>query len=151
MSDDLKHIEDWAEGLLAKLEPAERRKVTRTIGRELRRSQQRRIMAQKNPDGSAFEARKPQKGLRNKKGRAKRKMFTKLRTARYLKIRASAQGVSVGYSGRAAYIARIHQYGLRGKVNKQGVTTRYARRRLLGFTRDDREMISDLLITHLMD
>ncbi len=43
-------------------------------------------------------------------------MFVKLRTARYLKARADASGVTVGYSGVAARIARVHQFGERDQV-----------------------------------
>lgn len=58
---ELKALEDWAGALLAKIEPKERRKINLTIARELRKSQQKRIKAQRNPDGSAFAARKKPK------------------------------------------------------------------------------------------
>ena len=85
MADDLRALEDWAGALLNQVQPAERRKVTQTIARELRRSQQQRIAAQRNPDGTPYAPRKPRQQLRAKAGRIKqRKMFAKLRTARYL-------------------------------------------------------------------
>nr|WP_239168394.1 phage virion morphogenesis protein [Chromobacterium violaceum] len=46
--------------LLQKMEPAARRGLARDIARQLRQSQQKRIAAQQNPDGSAFTPRKPQ-------------------------------------------------------------------------------------------
>lgn len=66
MSDDLSQLATWAEPLMAKLSPADRRKLTSTIARELRRSQQRRIRRQENPDGSKFEPRKRAKPVKVK-------------------------------------------------------------------------------------
>ena len=67
MTDNLTALEDWAAPLLANLKPAERRKLTASIGRKLRRSQQQRITAQRNPDGTAYAPRK-QRDLRGKQG-----------------------------------------------------------------------------------
>lgn len=47
-------------GLLARVSPAERKKLSRTIVRDLRKSQIVRIREQKNPDGSAYTRRKAQ-------------------------------------------------------------------------------------------
>lgn len=47
-------------GLLAQVSPAERKKLSRTIVRDLRKSQTARIREQKNPDGSAYTRRKAQ-------------------------------------------------------------------------------------------
>ncbi|WP_255213944.1 phage virion morphogenesis protein, partial [Burkholderia pseudomallei] len=58
MTDDLQALERWAGGLLAKLSPAARRQLLRELGRDLRRAQQSRVAAQRNPDGSAYEPRK---------------------------------------------------------------------------------------------
>ncbi len=57
-TDSLQQLEDWAAPLLAKLSPAEQRKITRAIATELRRSQVKRIGQQRNPDGSKYAARK---------------------------------------------------------------------------------------------
>ena len=76
---DLNALEDWAGGLLAKLSPTERRQLNQGIARNLRRSQQQRIALQQNPDGTPFAPRRSQKALRGKKGRIRRRMFTKLR------------------------------------------------------------------------
>lgn len=43
-------------------------------------------------------------------------MFTRLRTLRFMKVRPDAGGVTVGFDGIAARIARIHQYGLGMKL-----------------------------------
>lgn len=147
MSDNLDALEDWAGALLAQLKPTERRKLNQGIARELRRSQQQRIAAQQNPDGSAYAPRKPRKGLRGKAGRAK--MFIKLRQAKHLKLRSDADSIALGISGRAGRIAQTHQYGLMDRPEPNGPEIRYARRELLGFTEAELEMIRDRLLQHL--
>ncbi|WP_286976816.1 phage virion morphogenesis protein [Pseudomonas sp.] len=148
MTDDLNALEDWAGALLTKLQPKERRQLNTSIARELRRSQQQRIAAQRNPDGTAFAPRKARE-LRQKQGRIKRKMFTKLRQARYLKVQSTANSIAIGFLGRTARIARVHQYGLRDRPGKTSPDTRYDRRELLGFSSSDLDMIRDSLLNHL--
>ncbi|MCY1410991.1 phage virion morphogenesis protein [compost metagenome] len=148
MADDLKALEDWAGALLAKLSAAERRKLTGEISRELRRSQQQRIAAQRNPDGSAYAPRKPRK-LRGKEGRIKRQMFAKLRQAKHLKLQNDPGGIAIGFFRRAARIARVHQYGLRDRPGRNSADVQYDTRELLGFSDDDLELIRDRLLEHL--
>ncbi|MGN6655725.1 MAG: phage virion morphogenesis protein [Rhodanobacter sp.] len=150
MADDLTALEDWAAPLLAKLTPSARRKAAKAIALALRKSQQQRIAQQQNPDGSPFEPRKPQPGkLRRKRGRIKRAaMFAKLRRPKYLKARADGDTATVGYTGRAAAIARVHQEGGMDKVNKR-ILARYPRRVLLGFSAADRELVRDVLLAQL--
>ncbi len=153
--DELGALEKWAGGMLAQLSPAARRTAMRDVARELRRSQQARIASQRNPDESAYEPRKARaakrgKKLREKKGRIKRAaMFAKLRTGRFLKIEADASGLAIGFAGRVARLARIHQFGETERVAPGGPEYRYPARVLLGFTDTDREMIRDRLLRHL--
>lgn len=150
MSDALTAIEDWASALLAKVSPAGRRKVAQAIATALRRSQQQRIAAQRDPEGAPFEPRKPRKDLRGKRGRVKREaMFAKLRTSKWLKTRATPEGAEVGFTGRVARIATVHQYGDMDTVTPGGKRVRYPRRPLLGYAEGDRTLIRDLLIDHL--
>lgn len=150
MASNLEALEDWAGILLARLEPGERSKLARTIGQQLRRSQQKRLVAQQNPDGSKFAPRK-QRNLRGKQGRIRRKlaMFKKLRTASYLKVRGDSNAVTVGFTRRIARIARVHQYGLKDRAEPGAPDVRYEQREVLGFTDDDLEIIRDSLLTHL--
>lgn len=151
MADDLRALEDWAGALLAQLQPAERRKVTSTIARDLRRSQQQRIAAQRNADGTPYAPRKPRQELRAKAGRIKqRKMFAKLRTARYLRLQSDASTIAIGFAGRVSRLARIHQYGLRDKPARNAADIQYAKRELLGFTDADLELIRERLLEHLV-
>ncbi|TKK40451.1 phage virion morphogenesis protein [Pseudomonas fluorescens] len=151
MASNLEALEDWAGVLLARLEPGERSKLARIIGQELRRSQQKRVVAQQNPDGSKFAPRK-QRNLRGKQGRIRRKlaMFKKLRTASYLKVRGDSNAVTVGFTGRIARIARVHQYGLKDRAESGAPDVRYEQREVLGFTEADIDLIRDSLLTHLI-
>lgn len=150
MANKLEALETWAAVLLDRLEPSERGKLARTIGQELRRSQQKRVMTQENPDGTKFAPRK-QRNLRGKQGRMRRKlaMFKKLRTASYLKVRGDSNGVSVGFTGRIARIARVHQYGLKDRAERGARDVRYEQREILGFSEADLDLIRDGLISHL--
>lgn len=151
MTDDLRAVEDWATALLLKIAPAGRRKVAQAIATELRRRQAERIKSQREPDGSAFVPRKPRKDLRGKRGRIKRgAMFAKLRTSKWLKARATPDAAEVGFSGRAARIALVHQHGEMDAVAPgSDKRVRYPQRRLLGFSDADRTRIRDRLIDHL--
>jgi phage virion morphogenesis protein len=157
MTDELQAVEKWAGALLAQLAPAARRKVMLDIARELRRSQQTRIAAQKDPDGTAYTPRKvkAQKGgkkLRGKRGRIKRvAMFAKLRTARYMQVEATPAGLAIGFAGRVARIARVHQLGEADRVVPSGPEVRYPARIILGFTDADRELIRDKLLSHITE
>lgn len=153
--DDLSALEEWAGPLLAKLSPAARRAAAMDVARALRRSLQQRIAAQMNPDGSPFVPRKPKalqgKKAREKRGRIKRQaMFAKLRTAKLMKIDIDAEGVAIGWTGRVARIARVHQEGLESEVAPGGPKYRYPMRQLLGLTEADRELIRDKLLEHLV-
>lgn len=149
MASNLEALETWAAVLLARLEPGERSKLARSIGQELRRNQQKRVMAQENPDGTKFAPRK-KRDLRGKQGRIRRKlaMFKKLRTATYLKVRGDSSGITVGFTGRIAQIARVHQYGLRDRAERGAPDTRYATRKLLGLTDKDLDIIRNGLLAH---
>lgn len=151
MNNDLNRLEQWATPLLQQLEPAQRRNLARNIGRELRRRQQQRIRDQKNPDGSAFAPRKIQQDAQGRTGRLRRRaMFMKIRQNKYLKSKATAGSVSVGFFGRVAKIARVHQYGLRDRVRRGGPDIRYEQRELLGFSQSDIDMITDQLTAHIL-
>ena len=134
--------------LINNLSPQARRQLAHNIGQARRKKQQARIARQENPDGTAFEPRKPRKEFGKKKGRIKRKaMFAKLRAARYFKIQSNADEVSVGFNGSSAMIAKVHQYGLMSSPSKyKDFKVKYAQRELLGFSEEDIEMIERFVI-----
>lgn len=148
MGDDLTQLETWAAPLLAKLQPQARSKVARSIARALRQSQAQRIAQQQNPDGSAYAPRKPR--LREKKGRIRRKaMFGKLRTSKYMRVKYNPNSAGVEFAARVQRIARVHQEGGSDRVSKHGPRVQYPQRQLLGFSREDVQMIQNLLVEHL--
>jgi len=151
MTNRLEALEDWAAGLLELLDPTSRNKLARSIGQALRRSQQQRIIAQQNPDGGKYAPRK-QRNLREKKGRMKRKvkMFQKLHTASFMKIKGDGNAISVGFKGRVARIARVHQYGLKDRAERGGPEVQYDQRRLLGFTENEVDWLKDSILTYLL-
>ncbi|NIB50684.1 phage virion morphogenesis protein [Enterobacter sp. 725m/11] len=146
--DDLQKVDAWLEALLANIEPSARKKMMRDLAQQLRRTQQNNIRLQRNPDGSAYEARKVT--ARSKKGRIKRKqMFSKLRTARFLRVSSSVNSASVAFEGRVQRIARVHHYGLRDRVSRKGPEVRYAERRLLGVNDEVETVTRDTLLRWL--
>ncbi|ASQ19678.1 phage virion morphogenesis protein [Enterobacter hormaechei] len=147
--DDLQRVDDWLAALLANLEPAARNRMMRQLAQELRRSQQQNIRLQRNPDGTAFEARRVT--ARSKKGRIKRQMFTKLRTTKYLKTAATADSASVQFDGKVQRIARVHHYGLRDRVRRNGPEARYPARRLLGVNDEVETITRDTLLRWLSE
>ncbi|WP_288474515.1 phage virion morphogenesis protein [uncultured Pseudomonas sp.] len=146
---DLEALETWLSPLLQKLDGRGRAQLARKAAQQLRRSQQQRIRAQVNPDGSPFEARKP-RDLRGKKDRIKRRMFEKLKMARYLKAKGTPQQVVIGFAGRVSRIARVHQYGLKDRAERGAPEIRYARRELLGLTATDLKVLQDSILDMLV-
>lgn len=147
--DDLQRVDDWLAALLANLEPAARSRMMRQLAQELRRSQQQIIRLQRNPDGTAFEPRRVT--ARSKKGRIKRQMFAKLRTTKYLKTAATADSASVQFDGKVQRIARVHHYGLRDRIRRNGPEARYPARRLLGVNDEVETITRDTLLRWLSE
>lgn len=147
--DDLQRVDDWQAALLANLEPAARNRMMRQLAQELRRSQQQNIRLQRNPDGTTFEPRRVT--ARSKKGRIKRQMFAKLRTTKYLKTAATADSASVQFDGKVQRIARVHHYGLRDRVRRNGPEARYPARRLLGVNDEVETITRDTLLRWLSE
>lgn len=147
----LEALEDWATGPLTQLKPAARNELARSIGQALRRSQQQRIISQRNPDGSMYAPRKQRK-LRGKQGRVKRKvqMFQKLRTTRLLKAYGDDSAVRVGFLGRVARIARIHQFGLKEHADGRHPEIKYSQRQILGFREQELDLIRHQIVSHLI-
>ncbi|VVD31073.1 Phage virion morphogenesis protein (fragment) (plasmid) [Paraburkholderia dioscoreae] len=77
-------------------------------------------------------------------------MFAKLRQARYLRAESDAAGLVIGFAGRVARVARVHQYGETDRVAKGGPMYKYPARVLLAFTSEDRAKIRNMLLAHLV-
>ena len=144
---DLEALTDYLGSLLSQLSDVERRKLEMNIVRKPRASQKKRITSQQNPDGNAYAPRKSR--LRDKKYKIKNKMFNVIKNAKYMRMERTPQGVAVGFTGRIAFIARVHQFGLNDKVDRDGPTVKYASRELLGFTEEEIKMIETDVLNHL--
>jgi phage virion morphogenesis protein len=144
---NLHELDAYLVGLLGKLEAPQRRALARAIAVELRRRQSARIAAQRNPDGTAYEPRKPQ--LRHKRGGIRRSMFTRLRMAKYMRIEASPHAAVISFSDKVRRIASVHHFGLRDRVNKNGMTVPYPARGLLGFDNSDIQRVSDIVVSRI--
>lgn len=144
---ELQEVDAWLDALLAELEPATRKRMMRDLAQQLRRSQQKNIRMQRNPDGTAYEPRRVK--ARTKQGRIRRQMFAKLRTTKYLKAVASQDAASVEFESRVQRIARVHHYGLRDRVSRKGPEVKYSERRLLGMNDEVKISIHDTLLSWL--
>lgn len=144
---DLELLTEYLGAMLNQLSDAERRKLEMNIARKLRASQKKRITKQQNPDGSAYVPRKNR--LRDKKNKIKNKMFNVIKSAKYMRMERTAQGIAIGFAGRVAFIARVHQFGLRDKVDRDGPTVKYDSRELLGFTEEEIKMIENDVLDYL--
>ena len=150
----LQSLESWAESLLNDVSGSQRLKLARRIGIELRARQRARIAAQNNPDGTSYEPRrKPPTDVsgRSKRGRIRRQaMFKKLRTPSLMKVRTTKDVISIGFSGKDAHVARIHQEGGYAEIFRGGPRVRYPVRELLGFSDADLEWLQNTLIETLV-
>jgi phage virion morphogenesis protein len=144
-------LEAWLLPLLEQLQPPQIRSLARRLALELRRSQSKRIAAQRNVDGTAYVPRRQRK-LRHGEGGVQRSerervkaMFEKLRTGSHLKIRSNDSVASVEVQGRSARIARVHQFGLADRAQPHGPIVQYAAREILGFTDQDVKLIAETI------
>jgi len=216
---DLAELESFVGGMLKSLDAPARRRLFRQVATTMRRSNQQRIAAQRNPDGSGFAARKPPtepvpgnyavkflypsggsgpprlvfmkswvkqgpiftgydreaRGLRsfefdkvikwlrvdpeednagggkirNRRRVRDRAMFRKIRRSGILHTGQNDHEAWIGFAGRVAAVASVHQFGLRDRPARHARETRYERRELLGMTAKDRSQLLDTVIAHL--
>jgi len=142
---ELQLVNDRMEALISSLSAPARKEMARTIAKKLRASQQQNIKRQQAPDGTPFKPRKTQP-VRSKKGRIKREMFAKLRTAKYMKIQASASEAVIEFAGNVQRMARVHHYGLRDRTSRNGKEVPYDARPLLGISDLDTMLIENEVI-----
>jgi phage virion morphogenesis protein len=132
-------------GLIAALSPQSRKAMAATIAKRLRKHQQQRIKQQVTPGGQQFTPRRPQP-LRAKKGRIKREMFVKLRAAKYMKAKDTADDAVVEFTGQVQRMAKVHQYGLRDRPSVRAKEIQYPARPLLGLDAEDMRIVEDELL-----
>lgn len=146
---ELQLVNDRLEALISSLSAPARKEMARTIAKKLRASQQQNIKRQQAPDGTPFKARKTQ-SVRSKKGRVKREMFAKLRTAKYMKTQASPNEAVIEFAGNVQRMARVHHYGLRDRPSRNGKEVKYDSRQLLGLDDHDLNIINKIIIEKLI-
>ncbi len=147
MSTNVLELANYLQPLLERLSMGERARLAKQLGRDLRKSQGKRISEQKNPDGSSYTPRR--KRLREQKGKIKRKMFTKIKNTSNLKVLSNADSIAIGFVGRVARIARVHQEGLKDRAEKGAPDVVYPKRELLGFTEQDIKLVEDSFLKHI--
>ena len=147
MSSNVLELANYLQPLLERLSMGERARLAKQIGRDLRKSQGKRISEQKNTDGSSYTTRR--KRLREQKGKIKRKMFTKIKNTSNLKVLSNADSIAIGFVGRVARIARVHQEGLKDRAEKGAPDVVYPKRELLGFTEQDIKLVEDSFLKHI--
>ncbi|EMH4105010.1 phage virion morphogenesis protein [Serratia marcescens] len=136
-------------GLIAKLSPQSRKSLAVAVSKRLRAGQQQHIKRQQAPDGTPYAPRKTR--LRNKKRLRDRAMFSKLRTARYLKAKGNSDAAVVEFVGRVQRMVNVHHFGLRDRPTPHSEAVKYEARPLLGFGPDDVKIIETAVIEHLAE
>jgi phage virion morphogenesis protein len=133
MSNDIVGIERLdatLDRMIEALSPAGQKRLMTRIARRIAAENRKRIGANIAPDGTPFAPRKRRgKGIRAK-------MFQKLKTTAWLKAKTFPNGVgaSIFFAGGGAPLARIHHYGLRGRLARgSNLRIQYPARPLLGF------------------
>jgi phage virion morphogenesis protein len=145
---ELQLVNDRLEALISSLSAPARKEMARTIAKKLRASQQQNIKRQQAPDGTPFKPRKAPP-VRSKKGRIKREMFVKLRTAKYMKTQASPNEAVIEFADNVQRMARVHHYGLRDRPSHKGKEVQYEARPLLGIDAKEHGFIEDLIMKSL--
>ncbi|HBU6715129.1 TPA: phage virion morphogenesis protein [Serratia marcescens] len=136
-------------GLIAKLSPQSRKSLAVAVSKRLRVGQQQHIKRLQAPDGTPYAPRKTR--LRNKKRLRDRAMFSKLRTARYLKAQGNSDAAVVEFVGRVQRMVNVHHFGLRDRPTPHSDAVKYEARPLLGFGPDDVKIIETAVIEHLAE
>ncbi|EMG3686319.1 phage virion morphogenesis protein [Serratia marcescens] len=146
---ELNPLDTRLAGLIAKLSPQSRKSLAVAVSKRLRAGQQQHIKRQQAPDGTPYAPRKTR--LRNKKRLRDRAMFSKLRTARYLKAQGNSDAAVVEFVGRVQRMVNVHHFGLRDRPTPHSDAVKYEARPLLGFGPDDVKIIETAVIEHLAE
>jgi phage virion morphogenesis protein len=128
----------WFDQFFKHLEPSQRRELMRRLAQGLRIRSKDIISQQRDPNGNRFTPRK-----RDQIGSIKRKgaMFKKI--GQQLKTEYSADKASVGFGGRTAQIAQVHQEGKTIRPTDHAKPTKYPIRDLVGFSQADQKWIEN--------
>lgn len=129
-------LEHWLDQIALRLEPTKRRELMRRLAQGLRVRTRDRIKQQRDPDGHRFIPRK-----RNQIGNKKRQGALFQNIGKQIKTEYSADHAAVGFGGRTATVAEVHQQGKTIKPSRYAKATNYPIRELVGFSKDDEKWI----------
>jgi phage virion morphogenesis protein len=156
MSLELQPLDDELARLISTLLPAERRKLARSLAQDMRLANAKRIRANIMPDGMPMEPRKPRRRpmrlgdiARARRQLRPTKMFRKATGS--LVTRANAGSAELGFTGTAARIMSVHQFGLVDSVSRNAGAPEvaYSERVILGFSDEDRDRMLAKVADHL--
>jgi len=140
--------------LIDQVTPAARTALARKLASDLRKANAERIRDNVEPDGEAMAPRQPRKqgkSLRERIGPSalrREAMFARAGGGKFLRARATPEGAQIGFAGATARIMRIHQLGLRDRVNPSGPAIEYPVREVLGISDGDRARLLDIIAGH---
>ena len=130
--DAINGLNHWLDQITLLLEPSKRRELMRRLAQGLRVRFRDRIKQQRDPNGNRFSPRKrDQIGIIKRQGA----MFQNI--GKQLKTDYSADHAAVGFGGRTAFVAKVHQEGENIKPNRYAKPTQYPIRGLVGFSQED--------------
>lgn len=127
-------LDHWLDQIALRLEPTQRRELMRRLAQGLRVHQRDRIKQQRDPDGNRFIPRK-----RNQIGNKKRQGALFQNIGKQIKTEYSADHAAVGFGGRTATVAEVHQQGKTIEPSRYAKATNYPIRALVGFSQDDKD------------
>ncbi|NLR72877.1 phage virion morphogenesis protein [Novosphingobium sp. ERN07] len=144
--DDLSRLDEWMGQVLHGLSPPERKRAAQRLGRDLRKSNLKRIGQNVQPDGTPME---PKKARYDRRGRLREKaggkMFQGLRYAKHWRIDATEDGVTVTAESplvdRAASVSQFGETKTIGRLrDRTPIRYRYPVRRLMGLSPEDEDL-----------
>ncbi len=145
----LSQFADYIKNISADLSPPEIKKTNRKIGILIRRKNQQRMLRQIDGEGKKWKPRIARR-IRNKKYLNiynRKKMMLGLRQSKRIKITASENEITVGFSGRDGAIAKIHHFGEYGEISKNNDETyKYPERELLSINDSDKKQIKQQIL-----
>lgn len=148
--DDLSRLDEWMGQVLHGLAPPQRKRAGQQLGRDLRKSNLKRIAQNVEPDGTPME---PKKARYDRRGRLREKaggkMFQGLRFAKHWRIDATEDGVSVTAQSplvdRTGSVSQFGETKTIGRLrDRTPIRYRYPVRRLLGFSPEDEDRVMQI-------
>lgn len=143
--DAIAGLNHWLDGFSEKLAPSQKKELMRILAQGMRLRFKDRIAGQRDPDGKRFIPRK-----RDQIGNIKRQGAMFKGITKQLKTKYTAVQAEIGFSGRTAYVASVHQEGKTIRPTSKAKPTRYSIRELVGFGEDDQKWAISVIENYLL-